>query len=287
MTQRLAILAGSGTLPVAVAKVAQDRGQNAVVFRLPGSDPELEHMFSSVPLDIVNFTQLFASLEQSSCSAVCLIGGVVRPELSQLDLSPLTEAERTGLTGALQQGDKSVLIWLSGTIEARGYKVLGAQDVYPDFLTQEGCLTEAKPGAQHLSDLEKAARVAAVLGEVDTGQAVIVADGLVLAVEAQEGTDAIIGRITDLPGSLRGSSKHPKGVLFKRAMPGQDLRVDLPVIGPKTIELCAKAGLAGIGLISGESIIDQLDETLSLANEHGLFVVGMSQEFIDPLSGAE
>lgn len=287
MTQRVAILAGTGALPVSVAKAAQDRGQNVVVFRLPGSDPDLERMFSSVPLDIVNFTRLFAALERENCSAICLIGGVVRPELSNLDLSPLTAAERSGLARALQQGDKSVLMWLTSTIEARGYKVLGAQDVYPGFLTQEGCLTDTRPGGQHLSDLEKAARVAGVLGDLDIGQAVIVAEGLVLAVEAQEGTDVIIGRITDLPSSLRGSSKHPKGVLFKRAMPGQDLRVDLPVIGPKTIELCAKAGLAGIGLVSGESIIDQLDETLSLANEHGLFVVGLSQDFIDPPSGAE
>ena len=111
------------------------------------------------------------------------------------------------------------------------------------------------PTDEQLADLRKALHVAETSGELDIGQGAVVCDGLVLAVEAQEGTDAMLARVADLPADLRGAPSARKGVLAKAPKPIQDLRVDLPTIGARTVELAAAAGLAGVGGVAGQLIV--------------------------------
>jgi DUF1009 family protein len=125
-----------------------------------------------------------------------------------------------------------------------------------------------------LSDLRKALYVAEKAGELDIGQGAVVCDGLVLAVEAQEGTDAMLARVAGLPADLRGSAADRKGVLGKAPKPIQDLRVDMPVIGARTIEMAAAAGLAGVGGVAGKLILIDRAGLIDAADRLGLFVWG-------------
>ena len=125
-----------------------------------------------------------------------------------------------------------------------------------------------------MSDLRKALHVAEKAGELDIGQGAVVCDGLVLAVEAQEGTDAMLARVAGLPADLRGSSEARKGALGKAPKPIQDLRVDMPVIGTRTLEMAAAAGLAGIGGVSGKLILIDRSAIIATADRLGLYVWG-------------
>jgi len=137
-----------------------------------------------------------------------------------------------------------------------------------------GALGRHSPTAQQMFDLQKALHVAEKSGELDIGQGAVVCDGLVLAVEAQEGTDAMLARVTGLPADLRGSATDRKGALGKAPKPIQDLRVDMPVIGPRTVELAAAAGLAGIGGVADHLILIDRMAIIEAADRLGLFVWG-------------
>ena len=130
------------------------------------------------------------------------------------------------------------------------------------------------PTPEQVADLRKALYVAEKSGELDIGQGAVVCDGLVLAVEAQEGTDAMLHRVAGLPADLRGSASAPKGALGKAPKPIQDLRVDMPVIGPRTVELAAAAGLAGIAGVTGRLILIDRPAIVAAADRLGLFVWG-------------
>jgi len=137
-----------------------------------------------------------------------------------------------------------------------------------------GALGTMTPTNAQLDDLRKALHVAKKAGELDIGQGAVVCDGLVLAVEAQEGTDAMLARVAGLPADLRGSAAERKGALGKAPKPIQDLRVDMPVIGPQTLELAAAAGLVGVGGVAGKLILIDRPTLVEAADRLGLFVWG-------------
>ena len=122
---------------------------------------------------------------------------------------------------------------------------------------------------------KKACKVARAIGELDIGQGAIVCRGLVLAVEAQEGTDEMLRRVGRLPQEIRGNPSEREGVLAKMVKPGQETRVDLPTIGPETIRLAAAAGLAGIAAEGGQAFVMDKEKVIKMANEAGLFVLGL------------
>ncbi|RZJ85209.1 MAG: DUF1009 domain-containing protein, partial [Brevundimonas sp.] len=140
-----------------------------------------------------------------------------------------------------------------------------------------GALGRIKPTPAQMADLKKALHVAEKAGELDIGQGAIVVDGLVLAVEAQEGTDAMLTRVAGLPADLRGQPTALKGALGKAPKPIQDLRVDMPVIGPRTIALAAEAGLAGVGGVAGRLILIDRKAIIAAADGLGLYVWGVDR----------
>jgi hypothetical protein len=139
----------------------------------------------------------------------------------------------------------------------------------------EGPLGRHAPGEAHLADIRRAVDAARAIGRLDIGQAAVACEGLVLAVEAQEGTDAMLGRVAELPEAIRGTPQRPRGVLAKTAKPGQELRVDLPTVGLETVRRAAEAGLAGIAGEAGRILLLDRDEVRRLADETGLFVLGV------------
>jgi len=153
--------------------------------------------------------------------------------------------------------------------ELEGFRVVGAHDILGSLLAPEGALGAIAPDAQGRADIERGLEVARALGGVDVGQAVVVQQGIVLALEAAEGTDALIERA----GRLRGDG--PGGVLVKAAKPGQERRADLPTVGVSTVDACARAGLRGLAIEAGMALVIDRAAVSAAADAAGLFVVGI------------
>ena len=272
---RLGLIAGGGALPVELAAWRKAAGRPAYVLRLKGfADPALR-AFDGADVGIAELGRCFDLLARAGCGQVCMAGQVNRPDFSALkpDLRGLTALP--GAIAAARQGDDALLRYLLGLFEAEGFSVLGAHEVVGDLLLPAGSLGSVSPVAAAQADVGRGFEIAAALGALDVGQAVVVADGLVLAVEAQEGTDALLRRCAELPAALRGGPERRKGVLVKRPKPIQERRMDLPVIGVSTIEHAAAAGLAGVAGEAGGVLVLDREATIRAADEAGLFLLGV------------
>jgi len=180
-----------------------------------------------------------------------------------------------GTIRAAGQGDDALMRHVLGLFEQEGFKIISPQEVCADLILTEGLLGAVPMTKTHRDDALQACKIAAAVGALDIGQAAVVARGVALAVEAQEGTDAMLLRLLELPSELRGSADTRVGVLAKLIKPKQDIRVDLPTIGPDTVRHAAKAGLAGIVAQAGGAFILERENTIRLADEEGLFIAGL------------
>lgn len=276
MVSPLGIIAGKGQLPVDVARSLTAQSEAFYVLRIEGlADPALQ-AFPGVDFNMGGVGKAMTLLEEAECERLVFVGYITRPDLARVELDEVGTELLPEIMAAAQKGDDAIMSVFLSAFRARGFEVLGAEEVYTDLLCPEGVLTDIAPDAQALEDLAKGADIAGLIGARDIGQGCVVCNGLVLAVEAQEGTDRMLARITDLDVSFRGTPQARRGVLVKRAKPGQERRVDLPVIGPDTIAGASAAGLAGIGLEAGGSLIIDRETTVRAANEAGIFITGLS-----------
>jgi UDP-2,3-diacylglucosamine hydrolase len=149
------------------------------------------------------------------------------------------------------------------------------RDVAPDLLMPEGCMTRAAPDERAVADIARGREVLRALSPFDVGQAVVVIDGHVVAVEDIEGTDGLLARVARLRAEGRIRTRTGRGVLVKAPKSTQDLRFDLPTIGPRTIEGATKAGLAGIAIVAGNTIVVEPQAIIVAADEADLFVTGL------------
>jgi DUF1009 family protein len=171
-------------------------------------------------------------------------------------------------------GDDHVLSSVVRFLEGKGYRVRGAGEVAPELLAGEGTLGAKAPSAEQRADIDAAFRVVEALGRLDVGQAAVVAKGHVIAVEAAEGTDAMLARCAELRRAQRGRER--EGVLVKASKPGQEERVDMPAVGPDTVRSAVEAGLAGIAVAAGHVLIAEREATIKAADKHGLFLWGQA-----------
>jgi len=214
------------------------------------------------------------ALRQARCESVCFAGVVARPDFRDLKPDMRGLAALPGAIAAARRGDDGLLAFLVGEFEREGFTVEGAQDVMAGLTLGRGPLGRHEPGPEHLGDIGRALEVARAIGALDIGQGAVCCEGLILAVEAQEGTDAMLARVEDLPEPIRGAPTRRRGVLAKASKPGQEARIDLPTIGPETVRRAARAGLAGIAGEAGLILVLDPGEVIALADEFGLFVVG-------------
>ncbi len=271
---KLGLIAGGGDLPLAVAARCRTAGRPVFVIRLAGfADPALS-AYDGVDMGMGQIGGILSALKKAGCGAVCLAGTVSRPDFKSLKPDLRGATLLPGIVKAASQGDDALLRKILSVFEAEGYAVEGADDVLGDETLPAGPLGRVTPDACQLADLRKALHVAEKSGELDVGQGAVVCDGLVLAVEAQEGTDAMLARVAGLPADLRGAPGALKGALGKAPKPIQDLRVDMPVIGARTIELAAAAGLAGVGGKAERLILIDRAAIVEAADRLGLFVWG-------------
>jgi len=273
--RRLGLIAGGGALPIKVARHCASTRRGVFVLRLMGfADPELSQ-FEGCDVGIAELGRGFDALRRAGCGSVCFAGNVTRPDLRRIrpDLRGLV-----ALPGALlaaRRGDDGLLTYLLRQFEQEGFIVEGAHEVMGDLTLPPGALGLHRPTRAHLADIERAMEVAREIGRLDIGQGAVCCEGLVLALEAQEGTDAMLKRVATLRPSIRGTPKARRGVLAKACKPGQDQRVDLPTIGPATIRLAADAGLAGVAGDAGLMLVLDRQVVVDLADELGLFIVGV------------
>lgn len=271
---KLGLIAGGGDLPLAIARRCEAEGRALFVIRLAGfADVHLER-WPGAEFGMAEIGGILKALKTQGCGAVCLAGNVSRPDFKSLrpDLKGATLLP--GIVAAAAGGDDALLRKILSVFENEGYAVEGADDILGGDTLGAGALGRVTPTPEQMSDLRKALHVAEKSGELDVGQGAVVVDGLVLAVEAQEGTDAMLTRVAGLPADLRGRSGALKGALAKAPKPIQDLRVDMPVIGARTIELAAAAGLAGVAGRAGRLILIDREAIVEAADRLGLFVWG-------------
>lgn len=272
--RKLGVIAGGGELPVVLVEhLAATKSEYFVARISPTSDPALD----SHPGATHGLGQMGARMDamrEAGCDAVVLIGQVARPDLETLQFDDVALAMLPALLAAMPQGDDALLRAVLAEHERAGFRVIGADQVMRDLLAPAGAWGVVGPNADHLKDINQAAKVAAATGAFDIGQGVAVCDGLVLAVEAQEGTDAMLRRVAELPTTIRGTPQARRGVLVKRPKPIQERRIDLPTIGVRTIEGAAAAGLAGVAVEANGALAVRRADIVAAANRAGIFVYG-------------
>ncbi|NBO18054.1 MAG: DUF1009 domain-containing protein [Proteobacteria bacterium] len=268
----LGIVAGGGRLPLQLVESCRAAGRPCYVIALEGIADVAA--LAGVPHAVVRLGAVGESLEhlrKAGAMQLVLAGHVKRPSLTSLrpDLLGAKLLARLG-TSLMFAGDDAVLKTVMAFLEEEGFSVIGADTVMQELLTPHGPMGKIAPDARAEADIAQGMRVVLALGAVDVGQAAIVEHGYVLGVEAAEGTDALIKRCAGLKREAKA------GVLVKLKKPAQDGRADLPTIGPDTVKAAAAAGLAGIAVETGGSLLLDKEALVQQADALGIFVVGIA-----------
>lgn len=266
---RVAILAGAGRLPAALAAALAARGEAPVVAAFAGHAPE--GVAAELTFRLERLVPFLEHLRAAGVERVVLAGSVRRPRLEPEAFDPRSAQLLPRMLAALQGGDDAALRALIGVIEEEGLAVLGAHEVAPELVPGPGVPTRAQPSPADERDAARAAAIVAALGAADVGQGAVVAGGLCLGVEALPGTDALLAQVAALPPPFREPGVR-RGLLYKAPKPGQDRRADLPALGPATVAGAAAAGLAGIAFEAGGLLLLEPEATVAAADAAGLFL---------------
>jgi DUF1009 family protein len=272
----LGIIAGGGDLPRAVAQSARDSGRTVFVVPLVGS--VTEDWVTQFPHEFLSPGEpgrILKALSGHGVTDVLLCGRVDRPKFSEMKLDTKGMLLLPRAVAAARQGDDALLRVLVRFFEEEGLKVISVAQAAPGLVCGEGVLGSLAPKDEHRADIATAFKIVQALGALDVGQGAVVCDGLTLAVEAAEGTDAMLARIPQLRESLRGNENNRRGVLVKGLKPTQDGRTDMPVVGIATLRGAAAAHLAGVALQAGGSLVLDRQGIAAEADRLGLFVVGI------------
>ncbi|WP_395443447.1 LpxI family protein [Caulobacter sp. UC70_42] len=273
--RKLGLIAGGGSLPVELADHCEAAGRAFAVMRLRGfAEPSLAR-YPGVEVGIGEFGKAFKALRAEGCEVVCFAGDVKRPDFGALMPDARGLLIMPSLIKAARQGDDALLRRVLDEFEKEGFEIEGAHEVVSEMTLPRGRLGKFYPRDEHMADIDKALLVAREIGRLDVGQGAVVCNGLVLAVEAQEGTDAMLRRVAELPQAIRGSAERPRGVLAKAPKPIQETKVDLPTIGVATIQRAARAGLAGVVGEAGGLLVVDREAVMACADDLGLFVLGV------------
>ena len=275
----VAIICGGGSFPAAVAEAVIRQGRRPVMFAISGwADPEVAERYAHHWIALGQAGRFISLAKSEHCRDAVLIGTVLRPPLSQIRLDWLTLRSLPRIVRFYSGGDDRLLSGVAKVIEEAGLRVVGLRDLAPEIFVPAGALGGLRPTLRDERDIARALQVIRALGPFDVGQAAVVADNQVLAVEAAEGTDSMLLRIADLRRQGRVATAPGVGVLVKALKPGQDRRFDLPAIGPQTVANVINAGLAGLAVTAGTSIIADGPEAIAAADRAGIFLFGVTAD---------
>ena len=270
MSGKLAIVAGSGELPKRLLEACRATGRPAFILALEGhTEAALVAGVEHVWIRLGAAADGFAALRAANVAEVVFAGPVRRPSLASL-MPDLRAAKFLARVGVRALGDDGLLSALVKEFESEGFRVVGIDDVLADLVAPSGAIGRLLPDDAARADIARGLAVVRALGSLDIGQGAVIEAGVVLGVEAIEGTDALIERA----GKLKREGPR-RGGLVKAKKPGQERRVDLPTIGVDTVERVAAAGFAGIAIEAGSALIVDRDDVARRADAAGIFVVGV------------
>ncbi len=272
----LAILCGAGAFPLEVAGEARRAGREPFLIGIVGATDSAIEAYPHVWVRMGEVGKLFAALRARAIAEMAIIGAVARPEFADLRLDWGAVKRAAGLAQLFRRGDNGLLVGLAAIIEREGIRIVGPHDVAPRLLAPLGRFGARAAAPEDEADIALGARLIDALSSFDAGQGAVVAAGRVLAVEAAEGTDAMLARVGEMRANGRLRFAGQAGVLVKAPKRGQDLRLDMPAIGPKTIEGAAKAQLRGAAVAAGRVLIVERERLAREADAAGLFVAGFA-----------
>jgi UDP-2,3-diacylglucosamine hydrolase len=271
----LAIVCGGGDLPIVVAEAAVAAGRAPFLVGVVGSADARIERFPHLWLKLGEVGKLLDALAQRGIVDIAAVGPVKRPEFSEIRFDFGALRRLPGLAALFIGGDNHLLAGVAKLLEKEGLKLIGVQEIAPQLLAGEGSLTPRRPSENSLSDARLGAALITALSPYDVGQAVVIARGRAIAVEAAEGTDAMLARVADMRASGRLSFKERAGLLFKAPKRGQEMRLDAPAIGRATIEAAARAELEGVVVAAGQVLVIDRASCVERAERAGLFLYGM------------
>lgn len=272
MAGTTALIAGKGALPAHLARALAVSGRPFLIAQIEGGEMANPDRLPVETFALERLALLFDMFHDRGVTRVAMAGAVTRPRLEPERIDPRTAMLLPRILPMLGQGDDAALRAVVALIEDEGFEVIGADAIAPDLLPAPGVPTRAQPAPADEADAARAGAIVAALGAADLGQGAVVAQGLCLAVETLPGTDAMLAWVAETAGACRPDPSGAKGVFLKAPKPGQDRRVDLPTIGPATVEAAHRAGLAGIAVEAGGVLVLDPAETVARADALGLFL---------------
>ncbi len=278
MSGPIALICGAGQFPLAAARAARKGGREVFLLALKGIAREGVAEFPHVWLGVGQLGAAFREIAARGIEEVCFIGGLGRPEFA--DLRPDWGAIKRlpDILRLLRGGDDHALKGVVKLFEAEGLRVVGVETLAPELLAAPGPMNRLPFPSDMEVDLAFGHDCLAALSAFDCGQALVLSHRRIVALEAAEGTDAMLQRVAELREKGRWRAKGPAGLLIKAPKMGQDLRVDLPAIGPETVAFASKAGLKGIAVEAGKVLILDRQAVAARAEQAGLFFYGFSRE---------
>jgi UDP-2,3-diacylglucosamine hydrolase len=271
------LIAAGGAMPFAVADSIAARGIPPVLFAIRGAcDAAKVERFRHHWISVGQLGRATKLLRDEGCRDLIFIGTLVRPALSEVRLDVGTLRAIGQIWASFRGGDDHLLSGIGRIFERQGFRMVGIKDVAPDLLMPEGGVTRAQPDERAQADIARGREVLRALSPFDVGQAVVVIDGHVVGVEDIEGTDGLLARIARLREHGRIRAPAGRGVLVKAPKAGQDLRYDLPTVGPRTIDGAVAAQLAGVAVAAGNTMVAEPQAMIAAADKAALFVTGVA-----------
>ena len=269
MQRKLGIIAGGGPLPKYLAEHCQYNGREYFVIALVGNADE--RILHALPVEWVRLGaagKIIQSLKDQNVEEIVMVGAVRRPSILTLfpDWRAISLIFRLGTI--MVGGDNSLLTAIAEEFEREGFKVIGIDELLSDLLAPVGPFGMIKPNSQDLKFIQSGILQAQIIGQQDTGQAIVIQNNTIIGTENKSGTDELIKRCRNTV------SDHGKPILIKIKKPGQDRRVDLPTIGVRTVQLAAECGFSGIVVETGQTLVVDLAKVTEMADQCGLFVMG-------------
>jgi UDP-2,3-diacylglucosamine hydrolase len=274
------VLAGGGALPVILADALERSGRDHRILAIRGFADRAMRRRAHAAIDLLDVSGGLAMLDTWKASGVALAGAVTRPTPGVFlgALSAIRNASE--LKRLLARGDDHLLRAVVDLLEERGHRVLGAHEIAPDLLVPPGRLGRVEPDADARLAIATGFRCLADLSPYDIGQALVVVGERVTAIEGAEGTDRMLRRVRSLSGGFLRRVRPSNGILVKSAKRGQELRVDLPAVGPRTVRQAAAAGLAGIAVGAGQTLVIERERMIAEADRLGLFLVAVDPDAV-------
>lgn len=270
----LAILAGKGRLPEMLAATAAQSGRKVVLVCFNGFRPDWVTNEQLIEARFEKPGTMFKAIKAAGCRDVVFAGYIIRPRINPLKFDFKMISVAAKLLPTLKNGDSATLEAVRKIFESEGLQIVGAHEILKSLLSSSGTQTKSTPSEDDFADMKRAYKITMQMGIADVGQGAVVAQGLCLGIESIQGTDAMLNFVATTSADYRPDEKAGQGVLLKAPKQGQDWRIDLPAIGPDTVENAAKAGLSGIAIQAGGVLVLGLEETVAAADRLGLFIHG-------------